>query len=189
MRIIFDIQLTDEEQNKLTRVLGCDSGKLAEVLKAHGSSALDEYIQMYLGRPSLRFAADAREVRLVTLIKHVFDGSIPDEHTVSRLFHLTAAQSRSLIRSVLAKYQLELDDGIQSLYVKALKDGKRRQTDDSYEIDVRNSAVVDGLNQALMTMDGRLPRIAKKTGTVGVFVIDVASYQKLCEKFGVRSDG
>lgn len=189
MKVTFEFDLTDDEQNKLARVLGCDKSRLAEVLKAHGRSALDEYVQMYLGRPSLRLAADSREVRLVALIKHVFDSSIPDEHIVSRMFHLTAAQSRTLLRSVLAKYQLELDDGIQSLYAKTLKGGKQSQDDGSYEVEIRNSAVVDGLNQTLITIDGRLPTIKKKPGTAGVFVIDVASYEKLCEKFGIRSDG
>jgi type III secretion system FlhB-like substrate exporter len=189
MKITFDVDLTDVEQERLGKVLDCKKTELPKVLQAHGKAAVTEYIHMFLGRANIRIASDSKEVRLLMMIQYVFDGSIPDEYKISRIFHLTLSQARTLIKTVLAKYQFELVDGINDSYVKLIKSGIQREAGGSYEVSVRNSAVIDGLNQILITLDGGLPRISKKPGTSGIFVVDIASHGKLCEYLGIESEG
>lgn len=189
MRITFEIDLDDTEQERLARILECKKEDLPKVLQTHGKAAATEYVQMFLGRTNLRVASEPKELRLLMLIQHVFDGSIPDEYKVSRLFHLPLSQAKTLIKNVLAKYQFELADGIRDSHVKLIENSKQRETGGSYEVSVKNSAVIDSLNQILITLDGGLPRISKKLGTSGTFVIDVASHEKLCEYLGIKTEG
>lgn len=140
---------------------------------------------MFLGRSSLRVAADAKETRLLAMIHHVFAGAIPDEQIVGRVFHITPTQARSLIRSVLAKYQYDLDDGINTSYVQLIESCSQRGSGGPFEVMIRSSAAVEGLNQILVTLDGGLPKIARKPRAGSVYVVDIASYDKLRAYFGL----
>src|SRR5258706_12093004 len=117
MKIEIDVDITSE-QDRLTAALNCKKSDLQKVLQAHAKAATMEYVQMFVGRASLKAAADSKEIRLLMMIVYVYDGKPPDEYEVSRVFHLTLSQARTLIKSVMAKYQFELDKGIHALYVE-----------------------------------------------------------------------
>jgi hypothetical protein len=188
MDISFEIAFLDDEQAKLARILNCKQTEVAGHLQSHAKAALIEYTEMYLGRSNPTTAPEFRERRLLNLIQHVHEGNIPDEAQVGKLFHLTGTQSRTLIRSVLAKHQVDLEDGIRSQYAEMLEKRSQRESDGSYEVNIRSSAVVDGLNGILLDIDGGLPRISRKRGTTGVYVVDVASYNRLREVVSPSDD-
>src|SRR5688572_29336253 len=108
MKIEIDIEVA-ADQDRLIAALNCKKSDLPKILQAQAKAATMEYIQMFVGRASLKAAADSKEIRLLMMILHVYGGKPPDEYEVSRVFHLTLSQARTLIKSVLAKYQFERD--------------------------------------------------------------------------------
>lgn len=186
MKINFDTKISDEDQKKLAKILGCSEEELSQKIQKITESALHEYLYMILGQGGLKTFSESKEIRLLMMIKYLFEGEIPDENKVSQLFHSTLSQSRSLTKSVVAKYQFDLEDALKKSYVSLLTGAKHKDEDDSYEISVKNIAVIDGLNQMIINIDGTLPRISKKPGSSGTFVIDIASYKELCAFCGVE---
>jgi hypothetical protein len=186
MRITFDVPLTDSEQSDLATVFDCKKPDVPKQLELYGKAALIEYVNMFLGRATLRTAADAKEFRLLTITQNVFGGRVPDDDVVGREFHLTSSQARALTRTVLAKYALELAAGVQGSYAELIRNATKKRDETSYRVSVRNRAVVDGLNQMLLKLDPGLPPILQKPGTSGTFLIDPASYQELAKHFGIQ---
>jgi hypothetical protein len=68
---------------------------------------------MFLGQKVFRRGSDILEYRLFLLIEKALEGQIPDEQVVSNLFQTTPTESRSLIRSVMSKYQYQLRGAIE----------------------------------------------------------------------------
>ncbi len=58
MKIEIDVDVT-AEQDRLTTVLNCKKSELPKVLQAHAKAATMEYVQMFVGRASLKAAADS----------------------------------------------------------------------------------------------------------------------------------
>jgi hypothetical protein len=114
--------LSDEEKTQLAGILRCQVGELDAVLASYATAALEEYTRMFIGQRAFTRGADIQEHRLFLLIKEPFENQIPDEQRVSNLFQTTATQSRSLIQSVMSKYQYELQDAINSSLTSTVQD-------------------------------------------------------------------
>ena len=114
MAITVDLPLNAEEKAQLAGILRCDPDALDAVLAPYAAAALEEYARMFIGQRVFTRGSDIHEYRLFLLIKQPLEGRIPDEQQVSDLFQTTATQSRSLIRSVLAKYQYELQEATRA---------------------------------------------------------------------------
>jgi hypothetical protein len=113
MKIAFNIDLDKNDKEELAIILGCNSQELAQKLSLYGVAALREYITMFLGQKVFRRGSDILEYRLFLLIESALEGQIPDEQVVSNLFQTTSTESRSLIRSVMSKYQYQLREAIE----------------------------------------------------------------------------
>jgi hypothetical protein len=182
MQIRFDLELRDDEQSRLASILECHPDELEERLAAYGAAALREYANMFLGNWTPSRISDFHEYRLLALIQEVFGGDIPDEDVVVRHFSLTPAQARSLIRSVLSKHQYELSGPLRAALSATVSNCEQRSQDSGYEVVINNNTVVEELNRLLGSIDGRLPGIRKKRGSVSVYRVDVASYEELCNR-------
>ena len=113
MKIELDIPLSDEAQTLLREALGYPPD-LQQCLQGHFQAACLEYVAMYCGERVFRRGSDLLDFRLFLLIKHAFNNTLPDEQTVSRLFQMSASESRALLRSLLAKYQMQLRASLQT---------------------------------------------------------------------------
>ena len=125
------------------------------------------------------------EYRLLLLIETAFNGVIPDERAVSSLFQTTLAESRSLIRSVIAKYQYQLKSYVERTLSASLTSATRLDATQPYTAVINSQSVVDELNKSLADIDGNLSPVAKKRGSVSTFEFSPASYTHLCTKFNV----
>lgn len=184
----FDLELSEEEERLLRNILGdIDPQKtFDEILSDFGKASFEEYYRMFLGQKVFTRGSDFQEYRLFLIIKRALENDIANEELVSSLFQLTASQSRSLIRSVLSKYQYELHDAIENTLIKVLQNAQEVPSSSGrtseYTIDVRNKSIVSELNQLLGNIDGNLPQITHKRGTYSNYVVSVASYRALCNK-------
>ena len=183
MAITIELPLSDEEKTQLAGILRCQVSELDAVLASYATAALEEYTRMFIGQRVFTRGADIQEHRLFLLIKEPFENQIPDEQRVSNLFQTTATQSRSLIRSVMSKYQYELQDAINSSLTSTVQDAEPEG--DDWTVTVNSENIVESLNRVIGSIDGSLPQIEKKRGTVSNYVLRRSSYMRLCERFGI----
>lgn len=152
------LELEEEEANELNRVLGeardCEQvvGSLTSeevartlALEQVGRAALEEYVRMILGERVFTRGSDISEYRLFLLLKHAFANSIPPEVVVCRLFQLTPAGARTLVRNVLAKYQYELREEIRRSLRDVLSLGDKPQSVGNHQVVKIESDALVGL--------------------------------------------
>lgn len=182
MKISLDLELTSDQEIELSQIIGCKKAELSRNIISFGNAALQEYVTMILGQKVFRRGSDMQEYRLFLMILEVFNNRIPDEQTVSRLFQTTASQSRSLIRSVMSKYQYQLRSAIDNSIIELIK-SFNRSGEGVYAAVINCSNLVEELNRILAEIDGNLPPITKQRGSVSTFEAENSSYTKLCVKY------
>lgn len=179
------LDLTADEEAQLAEILGTTTAKLRAALQPYASAALEEYARMFLGQRVFSRGSDLLEHRLLLLIRHAFEGRVPSDDRVSALFQTTPAQSRTMIRSVLAKYQYVLGEGLRATLAETLGSARKREADDVWTM-VAPPFVVDALNRALTLIDGTLPPLRREQGTTSTYELQRSSYLRLCERFDVE---
>jgi len=189
MKISFDINLSAPEKTQLATILRCKETELDTALAPFSLAALHEYLDMFFGERAFTRGSDIREYRLLLLIRDGYKGQIPDEQTVSELFQTTAAQSKSLINSVLSKYQYELKTAIDNLMIRAIKAAVISEDETHYTATIVNSVTVDRLNRILVRINGNSLRITKMPGTVSIYQLQPSAYDDLCKHFGIKTTG
>lgn len=186
MDITATIDLEEQEEARLARIVECERDELPAVLAPYATAALAEYIRMFLGERVYTRGSDIREYRLLLLIKHVLDGAVPDDSYVSALFQTSAGQSRGLIRAVLSKFQYEVEAGVQGT-VKDVVDRARREGDsDVWTVIIRSGNVVDALNRQIEVLSGALPLVTRTPGTGARYEVKRSTYLRLCEALDVE---
>jgi hypothetical protein len=175
------IDLNPQEKGQLAAILGTTPANLDTVLKPYAEAAVEEYARMFLGQRVFTRGSDAREFRLLLLIKHAFDDRFPDDQRISDLFQTTLSESRSLIKSVTAKYQYELSDAKEAT-LKAVLDSAQEQGN-VWLLSINSRTVVEQLNRDLVQLGADLPPIRLKENTGSTYVVAASSYDRLHEKY------
>jgi len=188
MDVTVTINLTDEEQSELTQILGCENANLQNELSKYGSAALQEYVSMILGQKVFKRGTDILEYRLFLLIEETFENKIPDEQDVCKLFQSTSTEARSLIRSVISKYQYRLKPALEKTVKEVLESATRDNDQVPYKVTINSQNVTEELNRQLVSIDGSLTPVTKKRGSVSIYEITASSYTRLCEKFNIEID-
>jgi hypothetical protein len=183
MEVNTTIDINNEDQQELARILGCSINNIPHTLSSYSSAALKEYVSMFLGQKIFRRGSDINEYRLFLLITNVFENRIPDEQEVCRLFQTTATESRALIRAVMSKFQYQLRNAIDNSILNALHLAQQEGDTGPYVVTINSQNVVEELNRALASIDGTLQQIKKKRGSVSTFEISPAAHARLMEKF------
>lgn len=186
MKISTEIDLNNEEQQELANILGCKKTELSTKLSPFANAAIQEIISMFLGQKVFNRGSDILEYRLYLLIIHAFNGRIPDEQEVCRLFQSTLTSSRSLIRAVMSKYQYQLRNAIDDTVKSLLGNVEENEDGNSFIVSVHNLNLVDELNSELAEIDTNLPPVQKKRGSVSTYEIMPSSYTRLCERYGIK---
>lgn len=186
MNVTATLELDDDDATELARILACQPNELENTLATHATAALEEYATMFLGQKVFKRGSDILEYRLFLLIKHAFGDHIPDEAQVCRLFQITATESRSLIRSVMSKYQYQLHSAVEHSVVGALTAANQDGDGGPFLVTINNANIIEALNLALADVDGTLKQVSKRRGSVSTYEIAPASYARLCEKFNVQ---
>ncbi|BAL97904.1 hypothetical protein [Rubrivivax gelatinosus] len=185
MQITATLNLAPAEEAEIAAILGCNAADLNTRLNACLGASINEYLAMFRGQKVFKRGSDMLEYRLLLLIETAFNGVIPDERTVSSLFQTTLTESRSLIRSVISKYQYQLRTHVERTLSASLTAASRQNNALDYTVVINSQNVVDELNKALADIDGSLSPVGKKKGSVSTYEISPSSYNRLCAKFGV----
>jgi hypothetical protein len=175
--IKFDLSLSKDETNLLKDIIESEQDDLDSSLSVYAKAAFEEYIRMFLGQKVFTRGSDMREYRLFLLIKTVFNRHIPDEQKICDLFQLTLTESRTLIRSVMSKYQYELKEAINNTLIDIIINAK--PDDKEYLIDVKTENLVRELNKILGSISGDSQQINKKVGTITNYIVKPSAYVQL----------
>ena len=186
MKFNANLKLTPTEVTEISTILGCAEADLNARLNACFAASIDEYLTMFRGQKVFKRGSDMREYRLLLLIEKAFDGVIPDERTVSRLFQTTLPESRALIRAVVSKYQYQLKPYVDRTVQVALGLANKNNNEENATVVINNQNVVDELNKALAVIDGNLSPVVKKKGSVSTYEITLSAYSRLCAEFSVK---
>lgn len=174
------MDFTDADKAQLAATFGCAVSALDAEMASYAAAGQEEYLRMILGQRVFTRGEDIREYRLLLMIRHVFGDRLPSEHQVSALFHTTMTQSRTLLRSVLAKYQYELQDVLKATLKEVLAAARPDLNDDqARRLDIDNTNVLEALNQQIAALDGSLSLVAKVTGTGSEYRIAQSSYDRV----------
>lgn len=179
MQVSAEVSLDDDEQKEVCEILGCKRPELDARLQECVQASLNEYLAMFRGQKVFKRGSDMLEYRLLLLIENLFESSIPDEQKVSNLFQTTLNESRSLIRSVLSKYQYQLQSAIEKTLRATLAKASRESEEEDYLVVINSYNIVNELNRRLAEIDGGLDQVSKKKGSVSTYEIRPASYDRL----------
>jgi hypothetical protein len=170
--------VTDSDRAQLAYALGIDPADVPGALERLGAAATEEYLGMILGHQFPRRLEELREQRLVLLVRHLFAGRLPTEEQVARLFQLTPSQSRTLLRTVMAKHRYELADAVRATIEATLSRAHEDREAALWEV-TADPATVDTINAELAAVDGSLPQVTRRRGTVSQYEIRPSAFQAL----------
>jgi hypothetical protein len=180
------MDLDSVERSQLAGILGCGEDDLDEQLGPFFEAAHEEYARMMLGQRVFTRGSDMREYRLLLLIRHAYK-KLPSEQQISAVFQTSAAQSRSLLRAVMSKYQYELQH-ITRQSLTALLERATGPVDGDKAVLVDAENFVEALNREIAMIDGRLQPVTKQTGTTSAYSIPKDTYAKLKDRFGLPNE-
>lgn len=186
MDVKVSVELLKEEEDKLAGILNCKGAELEKALGPFANAAIEEYLRMFLGQKVFTRGSDFREYRLFLLIKYAYPDCIPNEQTVSDLFSTTASQSRSLIRSVMSKYQYELVTTTGKSFRKAITEATYSEQENCYLITTGSENIINELNLVIADIDGTLPPITRRPNTVSTYRLPNSSREKLAKRFEIE---
>lgn len=187
MDVTANLKLSAYEKKELAHIVDCRVDDLDTVMAAYATAALREHVTMFLGQKVFTRGSDLMEYRLFLLVESAFDGRIPDEQEVCKLFQLTSTAARALIRAVMSKYQYQLKGAIEKSAGSLLNSAEKDTENNCVTVSVHNLNLVDELNRELADIDTSLAPVQKKRGSVATYNIQRSSYARLCNRFGVTS--
>jgi hypothetical protein len=174
--------LSAEERRQLAHALGCAVGELDGRLKSVSEAATREYVAMFLGQEGFSRVDDFLVWRLYLLIDTVFAHRLPSAATVSALFQTTASRSRTLLRSVMSKYQYQLQAAITGSLQQLLEDSEAASDETAARVIVPGSdTLIDALNDRIAVRGGDYPAIVKVHGHVNQYRVEKSSFDALVE--------
>ncbi|HEJ0414766.1 TPA: hypothetical protein SLP42_005097 [Klebsiella aerogenes] len=184
MRLQFDIEIADEAE--LANIIGCNVQELNEKINNFGKASIQEYLGMIKGEKVFKRGTDILEYRLFLLVGHVFEGKIPDEQIISKLFQTTATESRSYLRSIISKYQYQLKSAIDDTIKNILLKAEAQAAVGPFNITLNSVNVIEELNKKLASIDGTLASVTKKRGSVSTYEVTKSSYEELCRSLKIQ---
>jgi hypothetical protein len=177
------MRLSPRDRKQLAAALGCPTAAVTAELRKYEAAAAEEYVRMILGQRVFTRGQDMREWRLVLIIRHVFDGQLPSERTISNLFQTSTGQSRSLLRAVMAKYQYELKEGVDATLGQMVARARQAGPGEPWTVTTDSENLVDALNREIANIDGTLSQVVRVRNTVSTYEIANASYLKLKQRY------
>ncbi|MET4783082.1 hypothetical protein [Glaciihabitans sp. UYNi722] len=174
--------LSREERRQLAHALGCTVGELDGRITSVSEAATREYLAMFLGQEGFSRVDDFLVWRLYLLIDTVFAQRLPSTATVSALFQTTASRSRSLLRSVMSKYQYQLQEAITESLQLLLDASESALDDTAARVVVPGSDIlIEALNDRIASRGGDYPSIGKVHGHVNQYRVEKSSFDVLVE--------
>ena len=186
MNITIDISediLNEDDKQRLKETLNYGD----EELNMNGIilASFIEYKDMLLGNGLPTRADEIKQHRLFHLIKHYFRGRIPNEAEVSRMFQLTEAESKSLIKNVRTRFRYQLENEIKNTLKEVILACIKNE--DKYEVVIQSDNVLEELNRILTQVNPVLEPIKKVRDSSRKYSMTEDTYNALESHFNLLS--
>ena len=158
------------------------------MLENISSAALEEYIMMILGNKVFTSGTEIHVYRLCLLINRCFTDILPNEEMVSRIFQTTTTQSRSLLRSVVSKYQYVLGEIIRNTISKLVEDTEvlpSSEIETMLIINTNSRFFIELMNEKIASLDVTLPSVSLRPHCSASYQIQFNTYLALCDEYKV----
>lgn len=179
-------RLNTEDRRRLAESFGVDDAQLDDHLAGAARAALQEYLDLFLGRRNPPRISDARELRLLLLVLNVFSAGMPPTNVVADLFQLTATQARTLMRNARTRYRFELQDRLREAIAAVLHAGDEGQHG-SLVVEIRDDALLEYAKELVKRGKGNPPQIEDGDQT-HKYVLRPATRRVLQDAAGVGPD-
>lgn len=189
MKIEFEISnpdgtpLDEDRINQLAASLGIeDLDELGPLLAKLSKAGIAEYIEMLSGRGMANRADEAKQDRLLHIIKHYFSPFLPAEDEISIMFQLTTTQSKTLLRNTLSRYRTRLRDELHQTLEVIYKDAEWGK--DGYDVTINSDVFVEHLNLIIAQAGADYNPIRKRSVGSRKYFVTIDSYNALGDHFG-----
>lgn len=187
VNINLDGAISVTEKATLKIILNCDSDEaLLDSLSSVGKAAMNEYLEMILGKQLPTRGDEIRERRLYHLLKSYYINRLPNEAEISSMFQLTETGSRSLLRNVRTKFRFNLESEINATVCNVLA-GATRHDDGSYHIITNSENILEEIKRVVDIKAVQLQPITKVKDSNGVHRIPADTYNILLTHYDVTA--
>lgn len=177
------LDLSEEKKELLRISLGIeDNGLLETKLQQLAQASITEYIEMLSGKGMASRADEAKQDRLLYLIKTVYSPLIPAEDEISVMFQLTTTQSRTLLRNTISRYRTKLREEIHSTLEDIFRSAT--QNKDGWDVTIPSEVLVEQFNLIVAKEGAEYNPIRKRSVGSRKYFISNDTYTALGNHFG-----
>ncbi len=177
LNLTITLDLSDEEAAAAADTLGCNPADLAQHFQPYAPAALREYADMLAGQ-AMTSVTDLRERRLVAILMALPAADFPTDERIARLFNLTSAQGRALLRATLSRHRNRLK-GVMEAAARRFIAACQGQPGAEREARFPNAVVIEMLNGQLAAANSPRAPIRRKPGTFDTYVVANGAFNEL----------
>lgn len=177
LNLTLTLDLSDEEAAAAADTLGCDPADLVQHFQPYASAALCEYADMLAGQ-AMTSVTDVRERRLVAILMALPADDFPTDERIARLFNLTSAQGRALLRATLSRHRNRLK-GVMEAAARRFIAACQGRPGAEREARFPNAVVIEMLNGQLAVANSPRAPIRRKSGTFDTYVVANGAFNEL----------
>lgn len=189
MEVKFDLKELDgldvsEEKLELIRISLnlTDTDDLEPTLTKLAEAGLVEYLEMLAGKGMPNRADEAKQDRLLYVIKKVFSPRLPSEDDISIMFQLTTTQSKTLLRNTLSRYRTKLRNELHTTLEEIFRSAVSGK--DGWDITISSEVLVEQFNLIIAKEGAEYNPIRKKSVGSKKYFINADTYTALGNHFG-----
>ena len=177
--VVAELELTDQEEADLCRVLGGGTDDIPSTLACFVSAGMREYVDMLNGQAMISLT-DLKERRLLAILLASPANKFPTDDQIARWFGLIPRTARTFLRSTLARNRNKLHPVMVAAAKEVLDSatppkGKKRD----FEARFPNAVVVHMLNDELAAAEKVRSPITRKPNTFDTYLVSIGSMDEL----------
>lgn len=184
-KIEFSMPVSNDESDLLCSILKIQKNDLSDHLSLIAIAALEEYLKMITGQKVFTRGSDMLNYRLLLIIKHYYGGRIPDEQQISGLFQTTSSESRSMVKSITAKYQYALKEMVDKTLKKEVE-GISAHDKFRYVLVTSNAFAKERLNTIISRENATVEIIESDPRRPNQHLMNESTYLLLCKYFDLH---
>ncbi|WP_095090649.1 hypothetical protein [Mesorhizobium sophorae] len=177
LNLTITLDAPDGEIDAVADTLGCAPGHVEQRLEPYAQAALREYIEMFAGE-AMTTVSDLRERRLVAILLALPAADFPTDEKIARMFNLSGAQGRALLRATLSRHRNQLKGVMHAAARRFIAACQGAQGGDR-EARLANAVVIEMLNGELASAAVPRTPIRRKVGTFDTYVVSNGTFIEL----------
>ena len=183
-RLTLTLVLNKDQFQSLIEALEISEENATEDLTRLAAASFEEYSKMITENGMPNRADEAKQNRLLYLIEHYYENSIPPETDISKIFFITQSQSKTLLRNTLARYRYRLEESLKNT-IKKVVDNCKQMDDENpnagMTTNTTSEIIREELNKIILKMHPEYQGITRMPRRIGTFEIRFKSYEALLE--------